>query len=240
MSHLSLETLGRLIDEPPTAAERRHLESCALCRAELDAFHDDLRGLGELPDLLPAPENAWPALAARLRSEGLIGHHPAGRHRARHRQLQLAAALALFLLGGFAGFNIRGEAARGTAGLASLTETTAGGPPPPAASLGGSLASTTRPIANPARDVSAATRALEEAETAYLAALARYAELSADAGTVDPITRLAALQNIVATTRDALATAPADPLINGYHLTALAQQDATIRQLVMASNDRWY
>ena len=32
------------------------------------------------------------------------------------------------------------------------------------------------------------------------------------------------------TTRAALGQSPADPVINGYHLTALAQRNATIKQ----------
>ena len=47
----------------------------------------------------------------------------------------------------------------------------------------------------------------------------------------DPVNRLAALEGIVLTTRAALNEAPADPVINGYHLTALEQRDAILRQI---------
>jgi hypothetical protein len=89
-------------------------------------------------------------------------------------------------------------------------------------------------------DAALATLTLAEAEAAYRAALARYAELSTDGPSTDPIARLAALENIVVTTRDALAAAPADPLINGYHMAALEQRDATVRQIALTDNDRWY
>ena len=61
------------------------------------------------------------------------------------------------------------------------------------------------------------------------------------------MSRLAALEGIVLTTRAALNEAPADPVINGYHLTALEQRDALLRELqeapVHSSDDNqqeWY
>jgi hypothetical protein len=42
------------------------------------------------------------------------------------------------------------------------------------------------------------------------------------------------------TTQAALNETPTDPVINGYHLTALAQRDATLRQVAAASSERWY
>jgi hypothetical protein len=81
---------------------------------------------------------------------------------------------------------------------------------------------------------------LRQTEELYLNALTRYAELATQAEAGDPVSRLAALQSIVMTTQAALSQAPADPVINGYHLTALAQRDATLRQVAAASGDRWY
>jgi hypothetical protein len=80
---------------------------------------------------------------------------------------------------------------------------------------------------------------LREAERAYLSALGRYSDLSGRTDASDPLARLAALESIVATTRAALGQAPADPVLNGYHLTAVAQRDAMLRQLA-ASADTWY
>jgi hypothetical protein len=53
----------------------------------------------------------------------------------------------------------------------------------------------------------------------------------------DPVARLAALDNIVLTTAEALHEAPTDPIINGYHLSALAQRDAVLRQLAVRAAD---
>lgn len=215
MIHLTLEALARLVDEPPEAAEARHLEACAACRRELETLGEDVAALNELPDLLPPRPGAWPALEERLVEEGLLG--PARRDRLPDagRILRLAASLALFLLGGASGFLLRGEAGFPFPGSGEprLVGAAAGSDP---------------------------ARSLEEAEAAYLATLARYAELSAPSSAADPVARLAALDNIVQTTREALNAAPADPVINGYHLTALAQREATMKQIVLASDDKWY
>jgi hypothetical protein len=81
---------------------------------------------------------------------------------------------------------------------------------------------------------------LRQAEELYLAALTRYAELAIQAESGDPVARLAALQSIVMTTQAALNQTPMDPVINGYHLTALAQRDATLRQVAAVTSDPAY
>lgn len=83
------------------------------------------------------------------------------------------------------------------------------------------------------------TAALESAERDYLQALARYAE-SASAEDADPVTRLATLEGMVRATRYALERAPEDPVINGYHLAAMGQRDAMLRQIARSSEETWY
>jgi hypothetical protein len=85
-----------------------------------------------------------------------------------------------------------------------------------------------------------AAQLLREMETRYLEALTAYAELALDAEAGDLVARLATLQSIILTTQAALNETPTDPVINGYHLTALAQRDATLRQVAAASSERWY
>ncbi len=219
MSHLIPETLARLVDEPPTAAEAMHLETCTACRRELDGLITQTAALGDLPDLLPPPPGAWTALEARLRREGLIRARPWPRTLGTAFP-RIAATIAVFFLGGIAGFAARGRIdAPGTAVL--------------------DAAAPSLPSIRPANEVDDAARVLADAETAYRDALARYAELAGAEAGADPIARLAALDDIVLTTREALSEAPADPVINGYHLTALAQREATMKQLVLASNT-WY
>ena len=58
---------------------------------------------------------------------------------------------------------------------------------------------------------------------------------------MDPLNQLAALEGIVLTTRAALEEAPADPVINGYHLSALGQRDAILRQIdARADEEPWF
>jgi hypothetical protein len=62
--------------------------------------------------------------------------------------------------------------------------------------------------------------------------LARYDTLGAGGGS--PVvyrSRLAALDRMITTTREAMHQAPHDPVINGYYLTTLGQREATLRQL---------
>ena len=81
---------------------------------------------------------------------------------------------------------------------------------------------------------------LRDAESAYLDALNRYALLAGSDAEIDPVARLAALEGIVLTTREALGRAPADPIINGYHMTALAQREATLRQIATSTRNPWF
>jgi hypothetical protein len=84
-----------------------------------------------------------------------------------------------------------------------------------------------------------AAAALAEAERDYLRALADYAE-TATAEDADPVTRLAMLEGLVRTTRYALERAPEDPVINGYHLAAMGERDAMLRQIARSSEETWY
>ncbi|HSJ23833.1 MAG TPA: hypothetical protein VK929_04045 [Longimicrobiales bacterium] len=81
---------------------------------------------------------------------------------------------------------------------------------------------------------------LRQTEEWYLTALTRYAELTTGSEANDPIARLAALQSIVMTTQAALSQAPSDPVINGAHLTAIAQRDAALRQVAATSGNGWH
>ncbi len=220
MSHLTLESLARLVDEPPTAAEAEHLEHCAECRRELDELIAQTAALGALPELVPPPADAWPALAERLRREGLVRRTPWVRRFA-VPITRAAAAILIFAAGGAAGFTVRG----GTDAAGSIAH---------------AEDEARLPSIQPVDGVEEAARALADAEQNYRAALARYAELAGTGAGADPIARLATLDNIVLTTSRALQEAPADPVINGYHLTALAQREATMKQLVLTSDGTWY
>ena len=182
--------------------------------------------------------------------------------------LRMAAALALFLLGGAAGaalWSLRPvgqvavtEPARGEpvvvhpSGTAPLLASGPADAPvasegvevrgTPAASPSGARLAVNGAAARPAPVdpvVQQAERELAEAEGAYLAALQRYAAIADPASGADPVTRLAALERMISTTRDALERSPGDPVINGYHLAAVRERDALSRQLAAADRD-WF
>ena len=246
MSHLTLETLARLIDESPDPTEMGHLDICQQCREELEALRADAAALHALPD--PEPSIAqWIRLEQQLEREGLMRRN----WRWQPVALRMAAAVVIFVLGGVAAAlvmrpsdtqyltandqpvrQVAEQPAHVAVPAATLTENPIAGPAP-------AVAAPAMATVRPARTPEEAAARLRTAESDYLSALARYAELSGRIDEGDPLARLAALESIVATTRAALGRAPADPVINGYHLTAVAQRDALLRQ-VSASGQTWY
>ena len=227
MSHLSIETLARLVDESADSHEAEHLDACEACRTELEGLRADAAELARLPELEP-PAELWLAIEQRLAAEGLLGKQPRGwtGHSGVRPVLQSAAAISIVLLGTYSApllgrvspsFTARdvasNESAPGVTNVANVSNV------------------------NTAQEAANAVRITEQA---YLNALTRYTELAGRTETTDPVARLAALESIVLTTRAALGQAPADPVINGYHLTALAQRDATIKQLASNSKQSWF
>lgn len=128
--------------------------------------------------------------------------------------LRTAAAVALFLAGAAAGGVARGGIPGRTAARAP---------------------------AQPATEAEAEAQ-LRDAQAAYLAALTHYSQVTGADQTADPASRLAALEGIVLTTRAALQQAPADPVINGYHLAAVGQRDALLHQISRTTepDQAWY
>ena len=245
MSHLTLETLARLIDDAPDPTETGHLDICPQCRAELEALRADAAALHALPDAEPSIAQ-WVRLEQRLEREGLMRRN----WRWQPIALRAAAAIVIFVLGGVAAALVMRPS---DTQYLTATETPARPVveqpvtmPAPEVTLAGSelapapvTAAPAVAVTQPARTPDEAAARLRTAESDYLAALARFAELSGRVDEGDPLARLAALESIVATTRAALGRAPADPVINGYHLTAVAQRDALLRQ-VSASGQTWY
>jgi hypothetical protein len=232
MSHLSIETLARLMDETPTTAEAAHLELCADCRHELEGLKADAAALAALPEL-DAPGAQWYGIESRLQAEGLL-RAPTRRAQAAwfRPALQIAAAIVIFVLGNLTATNLFKASRSATTGDAAAVMTAARG------NERATLASTPTSSAETSR--MEAANQVRAAESAYLSALTRYAELAAQTEATDPVARLAALESIVLTTRAALGQAPADPVINGYHLTALAQREATLKQLESARGKTWF
>jgi hypothetical protein len=223
MLHLSTDRLAALGDEQPMPAEATHLATCAECARERDAYRT-LVAMGHAERApLGIPLTRWESIASALAGEAVpLGARrvPAGRWMG--WPLQVAAGLLLVVGGALLG--------RMSAGTSVLP-----GPTPPVATAG------TPAGARPAADsvfasVDEARAAQSHSEQLYQQATAFLAQHdnSGVGGGVDPVTyrsRLAALDRVLSTTRDAMREAPHDPVINGYYLTTISQREATLRQL---------
>lgn len=211
MQHLNLEDLARLVDEDPTPEESLHLSECSECSAELEEVRVQTASLAALPNYT-APPGQWERLEQRLEREGILPTPIRAIRRPRFAPLlAIAASLLLFLSGGLVG----------------------------ATMFGSNDAAELADAASPAT-VEQAEQRLVAAEDLYLEALTDYAQLTGYDESVDPVNRLAALEGIVLTTGVALEEAPADPVINGYHLAALGQREALLREIVDQPERTWF
>jgi hypothetical protein len=224
MSHLPDERLAALLDEPPTSAELAHLASCERCAAER-AAQRRLRDLANAEGAsIGAPLTTWESLAPALRADGVID---TGEWRVARRQRAFtgvwaqAAAALLIALGGIA-------YGRYTATGSVLPDGLHGA----SAVVAVETDSTSFPTFANVEEARAAQERFEslyQSAALYLAAHDT-AELSPDSPAAMRH-RLATLDEVGATVRQALTESPGDPVINGYYLTTLGQREATLRQL---------
>ena len=68
MMHCTMEDLGALQAGEASVWARRHITTCAVCQAELEALYQRVAQLKALPPLRP-PRDRWPAIQAVLRAE---------------------------------------------------------------------------------------------------------------------------------------------------------------------------
>jgi hypothetical protein len=245
MSHLSIDRLAAAADETPTPDEATHLAGCWDCRAEVAAF----RRLARLSAMAPTPSEpltAWSQLAPQLRAEGIIvdaagetlpsatlpgvtmdvtrgGGAPVvpltrdGRKpRLQVWALRAAAGLALVIGGALIG--------RVTSGIPFSAE--------PQQFTGAIPVATNAVYASPDEALRALTVAQQQYQSAaaFLAlqdTVSRFVGMNQDSYRA----RLAALDDIAATTRAALYRAPQDPMLNQYYLTTLGAREATLREI---------
>lgn len=239
MSHLSSERLAALSDSEPTRLEAEHLAECVACGRERVAHQRLLATAAAEQRRLAPPLTEWTSIAGRLAAEGLLV--PDGKRaepgRAEssagtpsrmmasvgaRRLMRIAAALALTTGGVLAG--------RASAGATLLP-----------ASIGPSSAFRD---SEPALDDGAlagyastgeALVALTDAQREYHRASAFLAAHDTASHGIDESdryrARLAALDQLAETSRQALYAAPADPVLNQYYLSALGAREATIRQI---------
>src|SRR5262245_33332781 len=72
MSHLPIERLAPLVDEPPSSVELAHLAACAECARERAAF-GTLRAMASAEQArIGVPITQWESLAPVLREDGVI------------------------------------------------------------------------------------------------------------------------------------------------------------------------
>ena len=219
MSHLPDERLAALYDDPPTSAELAHLASCERCAAERAAYRT-LRELANAEQRIGAPLSDWDTLAPALRADGVID---TGEWRVARRPRRFsgawsqAAAALLIALGGIA---YGRYSAVGSVLPDSRQRAVA------VAAVGDSVTFTSVDEARQAQEL---YQSLYQSAALYLAA---HDTVDLAPGSPAAIRRrLAALDEVGATVRQALTESPADPVINGYYLTTLGQREATLRQL---------
>jgi hypothetical protein len=230
MSHLSTDRLAALADEQPTPDEAAHLALCAACAEERVAFQTLVAMAHAERAPLGLPLTRWESIAAGLAldnapapaalsvSDGgqvVPGHRIAPSRWAR-RSLQIAAGLLLVAGGAMAGRASVDQGPETPRGMAS-------------ADAGDALDSTS--FVN----VEEARLAQQRSEMRYRQAAAYLAQHDStqpvDGNPVAYRSQLAALDQVISTTRAAMREAPHDPVINGYYLNALGQREATLRQL---------
>ena len=222
MEHLTHDTLARLVDERPNPEEREHLEACSRCAEEFRALRLQSDALGGLAALRP-PSGDWESLEARLASEGLIRTQETFRRfgfAAAPAWMQAAAAVVIFF--GGTGF-----------GLAFTN-----GPRPDGLSP--------EDILLPVSQISSAedaVRAVELSEQAYMQALVRYRQLTGGSDgprVADPLSRVTALEGLLAASQEAVRLAPADPVFNGFLVNVLAERQEVLRQISTSGDDDWF
>jgi predicted component of type VI protein secretion system len=228
MLHLSTDRLAALGDEQPTPAEASHLAVCAECARERDAYQTLVTMAQAERAPLGLPLTRWDALARALAAEEVpILAHRAARRRASRWPMQAAAGLLLLAGGAMLG--------RTSVGATPLpgdlpARVTASAPRPAAtASSAGPAADSVFASVEEARAAQARSELLFQQAAAFLAE--HDSTGAADGSPVAYRSRLAALDRVISTTREAMREAPHDPVINGYYLTTIGQREATLRQL---------
>ncbi|MEP6991570.1 MAG: hypothetical protein ABJA80_11635 [bacterium] len=234
MLHLPSERLAELGDAAPDPGEAAHLATCEVCAHERHAYQALVAMAHAERAPFGLPLTRWDAIAAELSHAAPAPAltHVSVQHSRRWR-LQVAAGLLLLAGGAMAGRMSAGARAFPEAGSA------------PSGIAASTAVATPGDDARPAglsRDDSVTFASAEEARTAqqrseqvYEQAAAFLARVdSTAAGSGSPVayrSRLAALDRVISTTREAMRDAPHDPVINGYYLTTLGQREATLRQL---------
>lgn len=221
MSHLSPERFAALQDDTLTPIEAAHVTTCSACTAEMAAQRKLSRLAAAASSSFGPPSSNFNALVPRLRAEGLID--PAER-RARYAiwATRIAASLAFVVVGAGLGRMTAGSpiiplsASRSSAGISAVGNRSQG-----------------FTSQDEAAQVMVASQQAYQNAAAFLAAQdtsQHYTGLNTDAYR----TRLAALDEMAASSRSALYRAPQDPLLNQYYLAFQTAREQTLKQLAIS------
>ena len=228
MPHLPTDRLAALGDDLPTMEEAAHLAVCDACAHERSAYQALVAMARAEREPFGLPLTRWDAIAAELAKEP-AGAVLAGESARPSNRWMLRIAAGLLLVAGGA---MAGRVSAGAGPLPENGSTVAAVPTPPAATQSVARLDPDSVFFQTADEARAAQ---QRSELVYQQATAFLARVdTTGAGGVSPIayrSRLAALDRVLSTTRDALREAPHDPVINGYYLTTLGQREATLRQL---------
>lgn len=230
-SHIERVRIAAFDEQPFSDMELTHLATCEYCSAELEAMRALVSMAAaeregsmsrEMPRLL-----GWDAIAKGLQSDS-ASETP---QRAAGKWLRFAATVLLFSGGALAG-RISGG------GLDSLI---ASGERP---STGAVLSSNHDTVTGNSHETAVAAvgaefNSVDQATAALVRAQAEYEQAvvwlaandSTDRGPDVYRNRLAALDQMMAASRAALRSSPADPVLNHYFLTAWAAREATLQAL---------
>jgi hypothetical protein len=231
MLHLSADRLAELGDDAPTPAECAHLAECDACRREREAYVALVRLSHEQHTALALPLTRWERIAEELALDTAAPlpftlTTPRAAPRSARWPMQVAAGLLLCAGGAVLGRMSAGAAMfpeRSMAATGRVAAMAASVAPARLVSDSGSFAS-----------IEEARAAQERSEMLYEQAAAFLAQHDSSSGAGSPVayrSRLAALDQVISTTREALREAPHDPVINDYYLTTIGQREATLRQL---------
>jgi hypothetical protein len=233
MLHLPADRLAELVDVEPTRQEWAHLEICAECASERHAYAA-LRNLARSErHAVTEPLISWADLRRGLEEEGVIVSPPfatdsvrldnSGRRHVSRSRMALAAAACFALL---------------TTGIAiGRFVPMSGGPVRTVSGVGSTQGSDVIAASATFQSRDEAVQALLRAQQDYQQAAAF---LLASDTTIAPTApnlyreRLAALDEVMGVTRDALVRAPHDPVMNSYYLATLGAREATLQQLQLA------
>ena len=247
MLHLPSERLAELADGEPTIAEAEHLAACAICATERSAHQRLLTLAGDERDRIAPPLTNWASLSARLRELEIIVTpsdatvdapmnvvplvRPRPRRRALLAGLRVAAGIVFALgFGALGRMSANAPATPSTGEMRAFAERLAGTGAAVLPNIPG-----LNDDSSPFGTVEDALASLEDAQRQYDRAVAFIAahdstQHSPEAGEVFRA-RLAALDEMAETSRQALSVAPADPVLNQYYISTLGAREVTLRQL---------